>query len=103
LRSVKLLEGIENKFKLKEEKQIKALQDKLKSKKIRTESPFVRVHGIESHRSKAETDSKKQGEDGKDQPASRIPSSRLSENPKKSIKKWDSHGEGGGVKMNSTR
>jgi hypothetical protein len=82
---------------------MKTIQEKLKSNKLRSESPFVRVNGIESHRSKAETDSKKQGEEGKDQPVSRLPSSRLSEQPKKSIKKWDSHGEGGGVKMDSTR
>jgi hypothetical protein len=94
---------LENEFKLKEEQRIKTLQDKLKSKILRNESPFVRVHGIGSHRSKAETDSKKQGEEGKDQPASRLQSSRFSEKPKKSIKKWDSHGEGGGVKMTSTR
>lgn len=95
--------NLENEIRTKEELYHKSHQEKLKSKYPRSDSPFVRINDLDSQKSKAETDGNKQGEENKGRSLSKPPSSHNSEQPKKSIKKWDSKGKDGGIKMDSTR
>lgn len=62
-------------------------------------SPPVRIQDFESSASKQEGE----GEKDKEGRQSKQSSSRGKSVAKKPIKKWDSHGKGGGVKMSSTR
>lgn len=65
----------------------------------------MRVQDLDTQSVKENSPNKEHVEspsDEKDQPASKSPSVTKEEAPVKSIKKWDSHGKGGGVKMEAT-
>lgn len=86
---------LENEAKEKEAKRLKALQKK-NNIRNNTGSPFVRVQDVDSNANSVIKDKSDSNiEEGQSKPSTG--------RPKKNIKKWDSHGKNGGVKMDYTR
>ena len=88
---------LENEAKEKEAKRLKALQKK-NIIRNNTGSPFVRVQDVDSNANSVIKD-KSDSNIGEGEGQSKPSTGR----PKKNIKKWDSHGKNGGVKMDYTR
>lgn len=94
--------SIEHKSKSKDARINKEEQKKWKDKQLRAQSPYIRVEDLESN--VEQSDDQQKEESGKDMPKKRPrpQSVQKASPPKKSIKKWDSRGKGGGVKMDYT-
>lgn len=86
-----------------EEKRIKTEQDKLKEKQKRSNSPFVRIQDLDTQSAQDKDENKQNlGDQDKNNLPSKPSTSRKSDSQHKNIKKWDSHGKGGNIKMSST-
>jgi hypothetical protein len=93
---------LELRTKTREERNNKAELQKLREKQLRAQSPYIRVEDLESNVEPEDTQQKVENDEDKPKQRPRPKSAQRTAPPKKSIKKWDSKGKGGGVKMDYT-